>query len=263
MRVLTLAFLVLTAAPLFAQSSQTDAPSSQPRPRATPDFLFGRPDWSIGVRGSWLLTRKQSDWYDFVQSQLTLDDSDFNSGAFGMDVGVALTSRADLVFGFDYGQTNSPSEYRNFVDNLRLPIEQQTRMRETSLTGGLRFSLTERGREVGNFAWVPRTVVPYVGAGAGLVWFQVRQWGDFVDFVRSLRLQRRVPRLRLDPERPCARWRGHPRVPPALPDVRRPLPLGGRRPWKHVDRLRSDRSRRPPHVDRNQCSVLRRGWGFR
>ena len=183
MRVLTLAFLVLTAAPLFAQSSQTDAPSSQRRARATPDFLFGRPDGSIGVRGSWVLARRQSDWYDFVTSQLTLDGSDFNSGAFGMDVGVALTSRADLMFGFDYGQTNSPSEYRNFVDNFRLPIEQQTRMRETSLTGGLRFSLTERGREVGNFAWVPRTVVPYVGAGAGLIWFQVRQSGDFVDFV--------------------------------------------------------------------------------
>ena len=122
------------------------------RARATPDFLFGRPDWSIGVRGSWVLARKQSDWYDFVTSQLTLDDSDFNSAAFGFDVGVALTSRADIVFGLDFSQIKSPSEYRNVVDNFRLPIEQQTRMREISLAGGIRYSLTERGRQVGNLA---------------------------------------------------------------------------------------------------------------
>jgi hypothetical protein len=183
MRVLTLAFLVLTATPLFAQSSQPDLRSSQSGPRTPPDFLFGRPDWSIGLRGSWLLARKQSDWYDFVTNQLTLDRGDFNAASVGFDVGVALTSRADLVIGFDFSQTTLPSEYRDFVDNFRLPIEQQTRMREASLTGGVRLFLTERGRQVGNFAWVPRTVVPYVGAGAGLVRFDVRQTGDFVDFV--------------------------------------------------------------------------------
>jgi hypothetical protein len=47
----------------------------------------------------------------------------------------------------------------------------------------VRFALTERGRQVGRLAWVPRTVVPYVGASAGLMWFDVRQSGDFVDFV--------------------------------------------------------------------------------
>lgn len=183
MRVLTLAFVLLTAAPLFAQSVQPEVPRPEPRPRATPDFLFGRPNAAVGVRGSWLLARKQSDWYDFVTNQLTLDRSDFNAASFGLDVAVALTSRADVTFGADFGQTTLPSEYRDFVDNMRLPIVQQTRMRETSLTGGVRFALMERGRQIGNFAWVPRTVVPYVGAGAGVVRFDVRQAGDFVDFV--------------------------------------------------------------------------------
>jgi hypothetical protein len=43
--------------------------------------------------------------------------------------------------------------------------------------------LTERGREVGQLAWVPRTLVPYVGAGGGFYWYQLHQSGDFVDFV--------------------------------------------------------------------------------
>jgi hypothetical protein len=30
---------------------------------------------------------------------------------------------------------------------------------------------------------VPRTVVPYAGAGAGALWFDMNQSGDFVDFV--------------------------------------------------------------------------------
>jgi hypothetical protein len=136
MRVLTLAFLLLTAAPVFAQSSRADATGSERPTRTTPDFLFGRPNGSVGVRGSWLLARKQSDWYDFVTSQLTLDDSDFNFAAFGIDVGVALPSRADVIFSLDFGQTTLPSAYRDFVDNRRLPIEQQTRMREVSLMEG-------------------------------------------------------------------------------------------------------------------------------
>jgi len=69
------------------------------------------------------------------------------------------------------------------VDNNRLPIEQSTLLRGANISGGLKFALTERGREVSRLAWVPRKFVPYVGAGGGAMWFQVRQNGDFVDYV--------------------------------------------------------------------------------
>jgi hypothetical protein len=36
---------------------------------------------------------------------------------------------------------------------------------------------------VGNFAWVPNSVVPYVGGGGGALWYRLEQVGDFVDFV--------------------------------------------------------------------------------
>jgi hypothetical protein len=87
------------------------------------------------------------------------------------------------MIAFDYTQSTRASEYRRFVDNNRLPIEQQTSLRNANISGAIKFALRERGREVGRLAWVPRTVVPFAGAGGGAMWFKVRQNGDFVDYV--------------------------------------------------------------------------------
>ena len=54
-------------------------------------------------------------------------------------------------------------------------------MRELNFTGNIRFALAPRGREIGSFAWVPRSVVPYAGAGGGVIVYQLKQVGDFVD----------------------------------------------------------------------------------
>jgi hypothetical protein len=177
MRVWLPVLLVLLAT---SAASAQDAP---PAPRPAPDFLFGRPDGTLGIRASWLSGRSGSDWYDFVTDQLTLEKKNFNGPAIGTDLGITLTPRVDLMVGFDYNQSTTASEYRRFVDNNRLPIEQTTRLRAANISGSLKLALTERGRDVGRLAWVPRTVVPFVGAGAGAMWFQVTQFGDFVDYV--------------------------------------------------------------------------------
>jgi len=158
------------------------AAQAQP-PNPTPDFLFGRPRGSIGIRGGWTIGRAGSDWYHFVTDQLTLNNGDFNRPAIGTEGTFTLTPRLDLVVGFDYGQSTTNSEYRHLVDNNRLPIEQTTVLRESSITFGVRYALTERGRQISRFAWIPRSIVPFVGGGGGATWFQVRQEGDFVDYV--------------------------------------------------------------------------------
>ena len=168
--------------PLAAAAEDPPAADAQVARNPAPDFLFGRPHTSIGVRGSYTFTRAGSDWYDFVTDQLTLDKGDFGSGGIVGDVGINLTPRLELVFGADYASTTSDSEFRDFVDNLRLPINQTTNLRQATVTGGVRFALTERGRELSSLAWVPRRFVPYVGAGGGALWYRVRQYGDFVDF---------------------------------------------------------------------------------
>ena len=155
---------------------------SQPT-NSTPDFLFGRPRGSIGIHGSWFLGRASSDFYDFVTDQLTLNKGDFNRPSIGTAGAVTIGRRFDIVFGVDYGQSTTNSEYRHLVDNNRLPIEQTTVIRDTQIMAGVKYALTDRGRPVGRLAWVPKSLVPFVGAGAGAMYFQLTQSGDFVDYL--------------------------------------------------------------------------------
>lgn len=176
-----LALLVLALLTPVTAAAQA-GPDTPPIRRPAPDFLFGRPDGSIAVRGTWRFARAGSDWYDFVTRHLTLEPDDFNAAGVGVDVGFVVTERLELRFGLDYSSASVASEYRDYVDNNRLPISQTTRLREVNLSGNAKLALTERGREVSRFAWVPRRAVPYVGAGGGFLWFDVNQTGDFVDF---------------------------------------------------------------------------------
>jgi opacity protein-like surface antigen len=153
------------------------------RPVPSPDFWFGQPRASVGVRGSWLFAREGSDFFTFVQDQFTIDSGDFNAPGIAVDVGVAISRRADVVFGFEYSGASSNSEYRDFVDNNRLPITQESSLHQINLTGSLKFALTPRGRPVSQLAWIPSTVMPYAGGGAGFMWYRLDQQGDFVDFV--------------------------------------------------------------------------------
>jgi hypothetical protein len=160
----------------------------QPTPQIdfpSADFLFGAPRATVGVRGNWLFARADSDWFSFVTDQLSLDKRDFNAPGFATDVGIPLGRRAEAVVGVDFNQTTIGSEYRNFVDNNRLPITQTTRLRTTALTGSVKYALVERGIEVSRLAWIPRHVVPYVGAGGGALRYDLLQFGDFIDFTDS------------------------------------------------------------------------------
>ena len=153
-------------------------PSSQ-----APDFLFGRPGGSIGVRGEWLLARADSEVFDFTSDLLTLEKADFNAPGIGVDFGLPLGPRLDALFGVDLTRAFGRSEYRDFTDANDLPIEQQTELSQVSLTGSVELALTPRGREIGQFAWISSSVVPYLGGGGGFLWYRFEQEGDFVDFL--------------------------------------------------------------------------------
>ena len=166
---IALAFALLTLSPALA--------TAQP----SPDFLFASPKGMIGVRTGWVFASANSDLFTFVQRHLTVDRKDFNAPAIGVDVEVAMAPRVSAIAGFDFARASKNSEYRDLVDNQRLPITQTTRLSELNLSASIKLALTPRGREISSRAWIPAAVTPYVGGGAGILKYEFLQFGDFVD----------------------------------------------------------------------------------
>jgi hypothetical protein len=155
---------------------------TSPAAAQSPDFLFGKPKGTIAVRSGWLFARAGSDLFTFVQDQLTVEKKDFNAPAMAFDVDVPVKGRLSVIAGFEFSGTSKDSEYRNFVDNNRLPITQTTSLRQMNLSYGIKVPLTPPGREISPHAWIPSAVTPYVGAAGGAMWYKFHQDGDFVDF---------------------------------------------------------------------------------
>jgi hypothetical protein len=149
--------------------------------QSSPDFLFGSPNGMIGVRSGWVFASANSDLFTFVQEHLTVDRKDFNAPAIGVDVEIAMAPRLSAVAGFDYARATKNSEYRDFVDNQRLPITQTTQLSELNFSGSVKFAVTPRGRDISSRAWIPAAVTPYVGAGGGVLKYEFLQYGDFID----------------------------------------------------------------------------------
>lgn len=145
-------------------------------------FLFNPPVGSFTLRGGYALASAGSDVFADATSQLTLDKRDFSSFSYGGDIAYAIKPRLDLVFDASVSSTHKDSEFRDFIDNNDQPIQQSTKYRRVPLTFGLKYYLTDRGRAVGQFAYIPSRYAPYVGIGAGAMYYRFEQEGDFVDF---------------------------------------------------------------------------------
>lgn len=146
------------------------------------DFLFRRPSVTLGVQVGYALPRAGSEIFDFTREQLTVEKSDFNSVSFGGEVAVRATDRLDVAANLGFEKSSTRSEFRDWVDQDDLPIEQTTRFLRVPLTVGVKFYLTDRGRRISRFSWIPKRWAPYLGAGGGVVWYEFDQTGDFVDF---------------------------------------------------------------------------------
>jgi len=168
---LSACFLVLSASPLQAADPE-DHPSG---------FRFNAPRVFVGGHMGMNFPRAKSDFFDMTTRELTLEKKDFRTEIYGFDFGVIFHPNFAAVANYDYGRTTQRSEVRNFVEDNGDPITQKTRLTLTSFVGTLRYYPRKMGESVGSYTWVPTRILPYVGAGMGVVHCSLFQYGDFVD----------------------------------------------------------------------------------
>jgi hypothetical protein len=162
-------FLTALAAPSQAQGSGSG-------------YLFGAPDVRLSFHAGYAHANAKSEVFDFVIQNLTLNRGSFSGPNIGGDLSIRVAPRLDLSIGVDYSAAVKNSDDRVFIDNNNLPIEQTTSFRRAPLMANALVYLAPRGRSVGTLAWIPARVVPWIGAGAGTMWYRFQQQGDFVDY---------------------------------------------------------------------------------
>jgi len=167
---LALAGLTVTAVPAVAQP-------------AGDGFLFRQPVAMLTVHGGLTRPDADSEAFSFVTGLLTLDQSDFIGFAGGSTLSVMVTPRVAVGFSGSYSRRTVGSEYRDWVDQDDLPIQQRTTLVRIPLLVSARAYLIPRGERIGSLAWVPAPYSPYVGIGGGAMRYNFSQEGDFIDIV--------------------------------------------------------------------------------
>lgn len=148
----------------------------------SPDFMFERPFMSVILRGGISFPTAGSEIFDFTSEQLTIGKSDYYAPAMGIEASFLVTEHLDIAVGVMVSQSTTVSEFREFVGVDDLPIQQTTKFMRVPTTVSVKYLLTDRGRQIGRFAWIAEKFVPYIGAGGGVIWYEFEQRGEWVDF---------------------------------------------------------------------------------
>ena len=166
-------FLLIATLPLL--------PSGTSAQGSGQGFLFKQPTLGVGIHAGYLLAHANGAVLNHARDQLTLDGRDFDASSWGVEFAVRGSERFDLLLDFRFSRSDVRSEMRDWVDLDNLPIEQTTTFTRIPVTVSTKFYLRDRGRAISQFSWIPAKWAPFVGAGAGLVWYRFEQAGDFVD----------------------------------------------------------------------------------
>ena len=143
-------------------------------------FLFKQPWVQVGVNLGYTVAHAGGAVLNHARDQLILGRRDFDAPTWGVEFAVRGSERLDLALDFRFSRSDVRSEMRDWLEE-GFPIEQTTIFTRVPVTVSTRYYLRDRGRAISQFAWIPAKWAPFVGAGAGLTWYQFEQIGDFVD----------------------------------------------------------------------------------
>lgn len=144
-------------------------------------FLFREPRVTLKFETGYGFQRAQGALFDDLLARQTLDRRSFDSPYLGGELAVRVDERVDVAIGVGYQGSSTVSELWEWEGTDGLPIEQVNELTLVPVTVAGRYFLKPRGRSIGRFAWVPEKVVPYVGAGIGLMSYSLEISGEFVD----------------------------------------------------------------------------------
>jgi hypothetical protein len=147
-------------------------------------FLFNKPRGSFVMRAGYEAANTSSEPFTVLKQQTTLGPRSFDAFNLGFDLNYFLTRHLDFVTTFDASSRSTTAEYREWEENGQ-PIQHTSTLDRASLGAGFRFNPLGRGRQISSLAFVPAKIVPYVGATAGMMWYDFVQKGDFVEVVND------------------------------------------------------------------------------
>lgn len=177
------ATMLVMAAGASAQAPAGEPPAPQVLIPAQPDFLFGPPRSTVGIRAGVVMPREQGELFTFVRDQLTIDKGDFLTPSVTIEGTIRVTPRVAAVWDIDLNRKTVASESRPYIGSDGLPIAQETQFIQSNWSLGLKVALVEPGERISRYAWIPRTIVPYVSAGGGTMYHHFHQEGEFADYL--------------------------------------------------------------------------------
>lgn len=129
---------------------------------------------SIRLRAGLFTPDGDSAFWDQNRVDLTGDANDFQDWTGGVDYTVDIMPNFALMFSVDEFEGALTQSYRNFSDNFGHRVAHDTTLDIVPLRAGIMVKLAP-----------PRSpVVPYVGAGGGIYFWDYTEEGDFIDFTQ-------------------------------------------------------------------------------
>ena len=171
----TVQALVLSAVALIAVPVGLSAQSGD-------GYLLKQPRVTLKFESGYAFQRANGDIFDFVTEEHTLGRRDFDAPYFGAEFGFRVSEQLDIALSIGFQESSQESEFREWVDEDDLPITQENGLSQLPATIGVKYYPVPRGRALGRFAWVPRTLTPFFSGSIGLVSYDFEQIGEFIDY---------------------------------------------------------------------------------